>query len=68
MGMRRTQQPPVDHARQHNIISIEGASGYFAIGINFGPGGSNNMITAALVLLLTVVLLLTHELLPFPMR
>src|SRR5438874_7466481 len=63
MGMGRTQQSSIDHARQHYVISIQRAPGYFAIGINLGPGSTDNTIRASLVLLLATLLMLTHELL-----
>ena len=44
MSMRRAQQPPIDHTREHDIVSIECASGHFAIGINHGPRRADNAI------------------------
>ena len=46
MSMGRPQQASKDHTRQHNVICVKGTPGYFAIRINFGPGGTNDMILA----------------------
>ena len=40
----RAQQASIDHARQHNIIGVEGATGHFAIGINLGARRTNHFV------------------------
>src|SRR6266567_2611073 len=43
--MWRTQNAPIEHTRQHNIIGIQSAAGYFVVGINLGTRRTNDSVS-----------------------
>src|SRR5215469_4533033 len=49
MWIRRTQQPPIEHAWKHNIVGVECAASYFGIGVDFWPGRTDDLICSFLL-------------------
>ncbi len=58
MRVGRAQQPTVEHARQHDVVGVEGAAGDFGVGVDFGARRADDMVGAGL---LVPVLLGCHE-------